>query len=102
MDKEKILEKSRRENWEQDEMERTVRVQGDSFSLMFVLLTGGVLAGWKLFHDQPITDVMVMFWASCVGSRIYRIVQRRDASDIITLAICLALFVYNLVQCLHR
>lgn len=83
-------------------MERTVRVQGDSLSLMFALLAGGVLAGWRLFHDQPIADVMVMFWASCVGSRIYRIARRRNTSDIIALVISLALFVYYLVQCFHR
>lgn len=102
MDREEILEKSRRENREQDEMERTVRVQGDSFSLMFALLTGGILAGWKLLHDQPITDVMAMFWASCVGSRIYRISRRRNPFDIAALVISLALFVYYLVQCFHR
>ena len=102
MDREEILEKSRRENREQDEMERTVRVQGESFSLLFALLTGGILAGWKLFHDQSIADVMAMFWASCVGSRIYRIARRRNVSDIATLLASLALFVYYLVQCFHR
>ena len=102
MDREEILERSRRENRERDEMEREVRIRGESFSLMCTLLAGGVLVGWELYHNQPIADVMVMFWASCVGNRVYRIAQRRDASDIITLVISLAFFVYYLVQCFHR
>ena len=95
MDREEILERSRRENRERDEMEREVRVRGESFSLMCTLLAGGVLVGWELYHNQPIADVMV-------GNRVYRIAQRRDASDIITLVISLAFFVYYLVQCFHR
>ena len=52
MDREEILEKSRRENRERDEMEREVRVRGESFSLMCTLLAGGVLVGWELYHNQ--------------------------------------------------
>ena len=33
MEKDKVLEKSRRENKDQDEMERTIRIEGESFSL---------------------------------------------------------------------
>ena len=38
MDKEKILEKSRKENENQDEMERTITIEGESFSLAFTLM----------------------------------------------------------------
>lgn len=34
MEKEKILEKSRRENENRDEMERTITIEGESFSLL--------------------------------------------------------------------
>ena len=44
MNREEILEKSRRENRERDEMEREVRIRGESFSLMCTLLAGGVEA----------------------------------------------------------
>ena len=37
MNKEEILAKSRKENVLQDEMERTVRIEGESFSLILVL-----------------------------------------------------------------
>ena len=40
MDKNEILEKSRRENRDQDEREKTVRIQGESFSLIFVFAVG--------------------------------------------------------------
>ena len=38
MNKEEILAKSRKENVLQDEMERTVRIEGESFSLILVFL----------------------------------------------------------------
>ena len=41
MNKEEILAKSRKENVLQDEMERTVRIEGESFSLILVFLGGG-------------------------------------------------------------
>ena len=46
MDKEKILEKSRRENENRDEMERTITIEGESFSLAFTLMAGlAIVAG---------------------------------------------------------
>ena len=81
--KEEILARSRRENRGGDERERTVRIQGESFSLIFVLLMGLVL---------------IMFWTASAASRIYRLVQRRNTSDMVTLAICLAFLGYNLVK----
>ena len=90
--REEILERSKRENRNGDERERTVRVQGESFSLIFVFLMGLALI------DE---DVLVMFWTSCAASRIYRLTQRRNASDIVTLGISLAFLAYNLVKFLQ-
>ena len=64
MDKEKILEKSRKENMRQDEMERTVQVEGESFSLIFVFLVGLVILIYNRLHDLPSSQVLAMFWAS--------------------------------------
>ena len=66
------------------------QVQGESFSLIFVFLMGLALIAWKRFHSLPDEDVLVMFWTSCAASRIYRLTQRRNASDIVTLGISLA------------
>ena len=98
MEKQEILEKSRRENRSGDERERTVRIQGESFSLLFVLLVGLVLLVWKRTHGLPDADVLAMFWTACVANRLYRLTQRRNTSDVVTLLISLAFLIWNLVQ----
>ena len=98
MEKQEILEKIRRENRNGDERERTVRVQGESFSLLFVLLVGLVLLVWKRTHGLPDADVLAMFWTACVANRLYRLTQRRNTSDMVTLLISLAFLIWNLVQ----
>ena len=98
MEKQEILEKSRRENRNGDERERTVRIQGESFSLLFVLLVGLVLLVWKRAHGLPDADVLAMFWTACAASRLYRLTQRRNTSDVVTLLISLAFLIWNLVK----
>ena len=95
MNKEEILAKSRKENVLQDEMERTVRIEGESFSLFLVFLVGVVLV---IFHGLPANSVLAMFWASCVGNRLYRLTKRRNTSDVVTLLISLAFLAWNLVR----
>ena len=98
LSREEILEKSRQENRKGDERERTIRVEGESFSLLFTLLMGLILLFWKRAHGLPHEDVMCMFWTACVANRIYRLTRRRDISDIVTLLISLAFLGYNLVK----
>ena len=98
MEKQEILEKSRRENRNGDERERTVRIQGESFSLLFVLLVGLVLLVWKRTHGLPDADVLAMFWTAFAASRLYRLTQRRNTSDVVALLISLAFLIWNLVQ----
>ena len=66
MEKQEILEKSRRENRKGDERERTIRMEGESFSLLFVFLMGLILLTWKRVHGLPHEDVLTMFWTACV------------------------------------
>ena len=98
LSREEILEKSRQENRRGDERERTIRVEGESFSLLFALLMGLILLTWKRVHGLPDEDVMCMFWTACVANRVYRLTRRRDTSDIVTLLISLALLIWNLVK----
>lgn len=58
MEKQEILEKSRRENQKGDERERTIRMEGESFSLLFVFLMGLILLTWKRVHGLPHEDVL--------------------------------------------
>ena len=98
LSREETLEKSRQENRKGDERERTIRVEGESFSLLFTLLMGLILLFWKRAHGLPHEDVMCMFWTACVANRIYRLTRRRDTSDIVTLLISLAFLVWYLVK----
>lgn len=98
LSKEEILARSQQENKNGDEMEKTVRIQGESFSLIFVFLIGIVLLVWKRLHGLPDQDVLAMFWMSCVANRLYRLTQRKNASDVVTLLISLAFLGYNLVK----
>ena len=91
MEKQEILEKSRRENQKGDERERTIRMEGESFSLLFVFLMGLILLTWKRVHGLPHEDVLTMFWTACVANR-------RNTSDIVTLLISLAFLIWNLVK----
>lgn len=54
MEKNEILEKSRRENHLQDEREKTIRIQGESFSLIFVFGIGLLLTTYKLINHIPV------------------------------------------------
>ena len=98
MNKEEILAKSRKENVLQDEMERTVRIEGESFSLILVFLVGVVIVIFIRLHGLPANSVLAMFWAACVGNRLYRLTKRRNTSDVVTLLISLAFLAWNLVR----
>ena len=98
MEKQEVLEKSRQENRKGDERERTIRIEGESFSLLFALLMGLILLAWKRVHGLPDEDVMCMFWTACVANRVYRLTRRRNTSDIVTLMISLAFLIWNLIQ----
>ena len=98
MEKQEILERSRPGDRNGDERERTVRVQGESFSLLFVLLVGLVLLVWKRIHGLPDADVLAMFWTAFAANRFYRLTQRRETSDVVMLLISLAFLIWNLVQ----
>ena len=98
MERQEILEKSRRENRNGDERERTIRIEGESFSLLFALLMGLILLIWKRVHGLPDEDVLCMFWTACVANRVYRLTRRRDTSDVVTLLLSLAFLGWNLVK----
>ena len=79
MEKQEILEKSRRENQKGDERERTIRMEGESFSLLFVFLMGLILLTWKRVHGLPHEDVLTMFWTAGPAAEYLR---HRDAADL--------------------
>ena len=98
MEKSEILEKSRKENQLQDERERTIRIQGESFSLIFVFGVGLILTTFKLFHNQPVGDILAMFWACSFGYSAYKAVNLKQKSQGGIAVFCLAMMVFNLVR----
>ena len=98
MDKNEILEKSRKENQNQDELERIVRIEGESFSLALTLLVGLLLFSYNRLHDLPSDTIFIMFWTSCVSNRLYRLTKRKSASDLITMIISLVILVFYVVK----
>ena len=98
MDKEKILEKSRKENENQDEMERTITIEGESFSLAFTLMAGLAIVVFNHLHNLSSDSVMIMFRTSCVSNRLYRLTKRRSTSDLITMIISLVILVFYVVK----
>ena len=98
MERQEILEKSRRENRNGDERERIIRIEGESFSLLFALLMGLILLVWKRVHGLPDEDVLCVCWTACVANRVYRLTRRRDTSDVVTLLLSLAFLAWNLVK----
>ena len=98
MDKEKILEKSRKENQGQDEMERQIRIEGESFSVVLTLCLGLFLLTWKMLHGEEYHDILAMFWCTSTGCALYRWVIRGQKSQIWIFAVSLALLIYNLVK----
>ena len=98
MEKQEILEKSRRENENQDERERIIRIQGESFSLIFVFGIGLLLTTWKMAHGIPVGDILSMFWACSLGCYLYKAVNLKQRSQLLLALVCLAFLVYNLVR----
>ena len=98
LSREEILARSRQENRKGDERERAIRMEVESFSLLFVLLMGLILLFWKRTHGLPYADVMCMFWTACVANRLYRLTQRKNTFDLVTLLLSLALLAWNLVK----
>ena len=98
MDKDKILEKSRKENESQDEMEKQITIEGESFSLAITLAVGILLYSYNRLHDLPSDTIFIMFWTSCVSNRLYRLTKRRNISDLITMIISLVILVFYVVK----
>ena len=98
MDKDEILEKSRKENKSQDEMEKQITIEGESFSLFFTLMAGVILYSYNRLHDLPSDTIFIMLWTSCVSNRLYRLTKRKSASDLITLIISLVILVFYVVK----
>ena len=49
-------------------------------------------------HNLSSDSVIIMFWTSCVSSRLYRLTKRKNASDLVTMIISLVILVFYVVK----
>lgn len=98
MDKNEILSRSQKENQSGDEREKTIRIQGESFSLIFVFGIGLLLTTYKLMNHIPVGDILAMFWACSFGCSAYKAVNLKQKSQGGIAVFCLAMMVFNLVR----
>lgn len=98
MNKDDILEKSRRENAGQDEMEKTIRIEGESFSLTLTLMMGLILVIFNHLRGLSSNAVFIMLWTSCVSRQLYRLTKRREKWDLVLLIASLAFLLFYVVK----
>lgn len=102
MDKKEVLERSRRENRMQDEMERTVRIAGESFSVAVTMAVGVLIMALKFARELPVGDTLAMFWATTLGCALYQAWRLKKRSQIGIALFALAMIVYNLIRYFHQ
>ena len=86
------------ENAGQDEMEKTIRIEGESFSLTLTLMMGLVLVIFNHLHGLSSDPVLIMFWTSCISRQLYKLTRRREKWDLISLIISLVILVFYVVK----
>lgn len=90
MEKEEILEKSRKENAAgfMDERERELSLREDSISLGAGLLLAILLFCVKIYRGQPVNDLLALVTGMSAAGFIYRFVKNRKKSDLVWSVLC--------------
>lgn len=100
MDKEEILQKSRKENAAgyMDERERELHLREDSVSLGFGLLLAFVLFGVKVARGQPAADILALVTGMSAAGFIFRCIKDRKKSNIFWASLCTLLMLFYLYR----
>lgn len=72
MEKEKILELSRDENRDADERETHIDDESAFIGLLAVLALSFIYMFFKIFDNQPYTDMLSILTAGCAAMSIYK------------------------------
>lgn len=101
MNKEEILKRSQTENMLGDEREKQIRLESDTFSLIFMLAVILVLTTVNYIKGLPADGFLSIFWASILGRYCLLFYRHRKAyHGIISLAAA-ALCVANIMEYLE-
>ena len=98
MDKNEILEKSRKENNVRDEREKQISSYAQNANLLILMIVGIIIIIFDTIHDIDISGIMSMFWAGCLGEYIYKYIKTKEKSSIIIMIICVIFLIKNLVE----
>ena len=98
MDKDKILEKSRKENELGDEREKLINDKSNSLYLTFLMITGIVIIAWDLYHDIDVSRILAMFWAGCLGQYIFRYCKTKNKTNMTISILSFILLIKNLAE----
>ena len=104
MDKNEILEKSRKENRNQDERERSVGVQSSFVGLLCASGAILFLALYRMFALSwaPIDDLLVILCASLAGTHLHRAIRLKNLPSALCALIFLILGAVNLIEYLSQ
>ena len=98
MDKEEILEKSRRENQYGDEGEKAMRVKRDSVGGWGFIVMGAVIMAVRLCRVESPADIISLFFCSSGLSFVYEGIQAKRKTQLffgIFFLLCAAYFFYK-------
>ena len=90
MTKEEILEKSRRENKNGDEMEKKILSDAMKFSYLAMILAAALFAFVRAERGYPIMDLPAVCCASVFADFMYRYVKTKEKSNLLMVLITLA------------
>ncbi len=82
MDKEEILEKSRRENLYGDEGEKAMRAKRDSVGGWGFIVMGAVIMAVKLCRVESPADIISLFFCSSGLSFVYEGIQAKKKTQL--------------------
>ena len=104
MDKKEILEKSRNDNKNQDERERSVGIQSSLVGLLCASVVILFLACHRMFvlSWAPIDDLLVILCAALAGTHLHRAIRLKNLLSALCALIFLILGAANLIEYLSQ
>ncbi len=98
MDKNEILKRSQVENMLGDEREKQIRIESESFSLIFMLAVTLILTTVNYVKGLSADGFLAIFWASVMGRYCFLFYRHRKAYHGIMALAAAVLCVANIME----